>query len=86
MPKALGVLTGLCTSRWVTEGRGMYGCFFFNERRAIEGAIILGIGPTIFAVFELRKVQDVFGIGLEIVRVVIPLVTCAGMSNHGDGF
>lgn len=39
----------------------MYGWFFFNERRAIEGALILAIGPTTFAVFELKKVHDVLG-------------------------
>ena len=66
-------------------GRGMYGCYFFNERRASEGALILGIGPTTFAMFELRKVHDVFGIGLEIVRVIIPLLICAGKSHHNDG-
>lgn len=62
------------------EARNNYGCYFFNERRAVQGTLILGIGPTIFATFKLMKMQDVFGIGPEIVRVIVPMVIVGGMS------
>lgn len=57
----------------------MYGCFFHNERRVIEGTLILGVGPTIFAMFKLMKMRDVFGIGPEIITVAVPLLTTGGM-------
>ena len=70
--------------RWVTEDRKMYGCYFFNERQAIEGALVLGVVPTIFAMFELVKVHDAFGIGHEIVRVSMLILLCGGRSHDND--
>lgn len=64
----------------VAEDRDQYGCFFFNERRATELTLLLGVVPTIFAVFQLMKVRDVFGIGPEIIRVIIPILLGVGAS------
>lgn len=63
------------------EDRGNYGCVFFNERRAVQGTLILGVGPTIFAMFKLMKMHDVFGIGPEIVCVIVPIVIGGGTSG-----
>lgn len=48
----------------------------------IEGILILGVGPTIFAMLQLMKVRDAFGIGSEIVRVIIPLLLVVGTSRQ----
>lgn len=62
------------------EGRDKYGCFFFNERRAVELTVLLGVGPTVISMFKLIKVRDVFGIGPEIVHVIIPMLIGGGTS------
>lgn len=66
----------------MAEDRDQYGCFFFNERRAIELTLLLGVAPTIFAVVQLMKVRDVFGIGPEIIRVIIPILLGVGTLCH----
>lgn len=58
--------------------RGNYGCFFYNERRTTEIACTVGLAPSIFVMFKLKQVHDVFGIGSENVRVIIPVQLAGG--------
>ena len=62
------------------RNRKHYGCFFYSERRATEIACIMGVGPSIFVMVKLQRVHDVFGIGPENVRVIIPAQLAAGTS------
>lgn len=64
----------------VAENRVHYGCFFFNERRATELTLLLGVGPTAFIMLKRMKGQDIFGIGPEIVHVIVPIVIGGGAS------
>lgn len=61
-------------------GRDKYGCYFFNERRAIELTLILGVIPTVFVMCKLMKGHDVFDIGPEIVNVMVPIMIGGGTS------
>eukprot|EP00904_Undaria_pinnatifida_P000027 jgi/Undpi1/10024/HiC_scaffold_28.g12478.m1 len=54
--------------------RDKRGCFFFQERHAIVAALALGAGPAGFVMYKLMQVRDVFGIGPENVRVIVPVL------------
>ena len=42
------------------------------------GALILGVGPTTFAMLKIMKMHDAFGVGSEIVHVVEPMAIVGG--------
>ena len=42
--------------------------------------LIIGVVPTVFAMFKLIEGNDVFGIGSEIVHVTVPMMIGGGTS------
>ena len=42
--------------------------------------LVIGVVPTVFAMFKLMEGNDVFGIGREIVHVTVPMMIGGGTS------